>query len=112
MKWWEAQVGRPQKEGKEEEEEQFQLEEVVSVGCLSITLSVTQRPFPLQFPRLQLQLLSACCKSQGNPVTPRNQLARAGAGVSSGRAGRVTETWLEVTGVGETVWCVMFSNGV
>ena len=95
MRWWEAQVGRPQKEGKEEEEEgQFQLEEleVVSVGCLSITLSVTQRPFPLQFPRPQLQLLSVCCKFRGNPVTPRNQLARALAGVS-GRGGRATGTW-------------------
>ena len=93
MRWWEAQVGRPQKEGKEEEEGegQFQLEEVVSVGCLSITLSVTQRPFPLPFPRPQ-QLLSVCCKFRGNPVTPRNQLARALAGVS-GRGGRVTGTW-------------------
>ena len=94
MRWWEAQVGRLQKEGKEEEEGegQFQLEEVVSVGCLSITLSVTQRPFPLQFPRPQLQLLSVCCKFRGNPVTPRNQLARALAGVS-GRGGRATGTW-------------------
>ena len=94
MRWWEAQVGRLQKEGKEGEEEegQFQLEEVVSVGCLSITLSVTQRPFPLQFPRPQLQLLSVCCKFRGNPVTPRNQLARALAGVS-GRGGRATGTW-------------------
>ena len=96
MRWWEAQVGRPQKEGKEEEEEegQFQLEEleVVSVGCLSITLSVTQRPFPLQLPRPQL--LSVCCKSRGNPATPRNQLPRSPAGVSSsGRGGRATETW-------------------
>ena len=94
MRWWEAQVGRPQKEGKEEGEGQFQLEEVVSVGCLSITLSVTQRPFPLQFPRPQLHLLSVCCKFRGNPATPRNQLPRCPAGVSSsGRGGRATETW-------------------
>ena len=97
MRWWEAQVGRPQKEGKEEEEEgQFLLEEleVVSVGCLSITLSVTQRPFPLQFPRPQLHLLSVCCKFRGNPATPRNQLPRSPVGVSSsGRGGRATETW-------------------
>ena len=79
MRWWEAQVGKPQREVKEEEEEgQLQLEEleVVSVGCLSITLSVTQRPFPLQCPRQQ-QLLSVCCKFQGNPVTPRNQALKA-----------------------------------
>ena len=79
MRWWEAQVGKPQREVKEEEEGQLQLEElelVVSVGCLSITLSVTQRPFPLQCPRRQ-QLLSVCCKFQGNPVTPRNQGVRA-----------------------------------
>ena len=88
MSWWEAQVGKPQKEGKGEEEH-FQLEEVVSVGCLSITLSVTQRPFPLPFPRPQ-QLLSVCCKFRGNPVTPKNQVLRA---LVSGKEGRVTETW-------------------
>ena len=92
MRWWEAQAGKPQREGKEEEEGQFQLEEleVVSVGCLSITLSVTQRPFPLQFPRPQLQLRLVCFKFRGNPVTPKNQVLRA---LVSGKEGRVTETW-------------------
>ena len=95
MRWWEAQAGKPQREGKEEEElGQLQLEEleVVSVGCLSITLSVTQRPFPLQFPRRQ-QLLLVCCKFRGNPVTPRNQELRALVGASAGKVGRGTETW-------------------